>query len=39
VAPRVAPYLWILIFLMGLVINRFAGPPETPEQIGEEIRG
>jgi uncharacterized membrane protein len=38
VAPRVAPYTWILIFLTGLAINRFAGRPEPPERIGEEIR-
>ncbi|MDR2983868.1 MAG: DUF1211 domain-containing protein [Nocardiopsaceae bacterium] len=39
VAPHVAAYLWILIFLTGLVINRFAGRPEPPEPIGEEIQG
>ena len=38
VAPRVAPYIWILIFLSGLAINRFRPRPEAPEQIGEEIR-
>ena len=38
VAPRVAPYIWILIFISGLAINRLVPRREPPEQIGEEIR-
>lgn len=39
VAPVGAPYIWILIFITGLAINRFVPRREPPEQIGEEIRG
>jgi TMEM175 potassium channel family protein len=39
VAPYATPYTWILIFITGLAINRFVPRPESPEQIGEEIRG
>jgi uncharacterized membrane protein len=39
VAPVGAPYIWILIFITGLAINRFVPHREPPEQIGEEIRG
>jgi uncharacterized membrane protein len=38
VAPSVAPYIWILIFVTGIAINRFAPRREPPEPIGEEIR-
>lgn len=38
VAPDVAPYIWILISVTGLAINVFAGRPEPPERIGEQIR-
>jgi uncharacterized membrane protein len=38
VAPHVAPYIWILISVTGLAVNVFAGRPEPPERIGEQIR-
>jgi uncharacterized membrane protein len=38
VAPDVAPYIWILISVTGIAINVFAGRPEPPERIGEQIR-
>jgi uncharacterized membrane protein len=38
VAAPVAPYIWILISVTGLAINLFAGRPEPPERIGEQIR-
>ena len=38
VAPHVAPYIWILIAITGLAINRFSPRAEPPERIGEEIR-
>ena len=38
VAPRVAPFLWILIAVSGLAINRFVRRPQEPEQIGEQVR-
>lgn len=37
--PENAPYTWILILPLGIVINRLVPPPKAPEQIGEEIRG
>jgi hypothetical protein len=39
VAPRDAPYMWLLIFIFGLLINRFMPQREGKEPIGEEIRG
>ncbi len=39
VAPRVAPYTWILISIAGILISRFTRGPDEPEQIGEEMRG
>jgi uncharacterized membrane protein len=38
VAPRVAPFTWILISITGIAINRLAPRPDPPEQIGEQIR-
>ena len=38
VAPKVAPYIWILISVTGFAINVFAGRPEPPARIGEQIR-
>jgi uncharacterized membrane protein len=38
VAPADAPYIWILVFIFGLLINRFWPQPDEPEPIGEEIR-
>ncbi len=38
-APRVAPYLWILIWISGIAISRFAPQPDQPEPIGEQIEG
>ncbi len=38
VAPQNAPYMWLLIFIFGLLINRFWPQPDEPEPIGEEIR-
>ena len=39
VAPQDAPYVWLLIFVFGLVINRFMPQPDGPERIGEQISG
>jgi uncharacterized membrane protein len=40
VAPKITPYIWVLIFVIGAVINRFSRPPpEPPEPVGGEIRG
>jgi TMEM175 potassium channel family protein len=39
VAPHDAPYMWLLIFIFGLLINRFMPQPEGLERIGEQIRG
>jgi len=39
VTPENTPYIWILIVLAGVVINRFSPVPDTPEAIGDEIRG
>jgi uncharacterized membrane protein len=40
VAPKITPYFWILIFVIGVVINRFSRPPpDQPEPLGDEIRG
>jgi uncharacterized membrane protein len=36
--PQNAPYMWLLIFVFGLLINRFWPQPDEPEPIGEEIR-
>lgn len=38
-APRDAPYLWLLIFVFGLLINRFMPQHDGAERIGEQIRG
>jgi uncharacterized membrane protein len=37
--PRYAPYVWLLIPVAGVVINRFLPVPDTPEPVGEEIGG
>ncbi len=39
VAPQDAPYVWILIYVSGVVINRFVRRPEPTERIGERISG
>ena len=39
VAPHDAPYMWLLIFIFGLLIDRFMPRPDEPEHIGQEIRG
>jgi uncharacterized membrane protein len=39
VAPRVAPYVWLAIFVVGLLINRLMRHREGHEEIGERIRG
>jgi uncharacterized membrane protein len=39
VAPHDAPYMWLLIFIFGLLINRFMPHHDEREHIGEEIRG
>ena len=39
VAPHNAPYIWLLIFIFGLLINRFMPHHDEREHIGEEIRG
>jgi len=39
VAPRYAQYIWLLIFILGLVINRFVPHYDERERVGEEIRG
>jgi TMEM175 potassium channel family protein len=39
VAPHDAPYMWLLIFIFGLLINRFMPHRDEREHIGEEIRG
>jgi len=36
-APDEAPYTWLLIFVFGLLINRFWPQPDEPEPIGQEI--
>jgi uncharacterized membrane protein len=36
--PQNAPFMWLLIFVFGLLINRFWPQPDQPEPIGEEIR-
>ena len=33
VAPQDAPYTWILIIILRLVINRFVPEPQQPEPI------
>lgn len=33
VAPRAAPYIWLLIWISGAVLNRFWRPPSPPEQV------
>lgn len=38
-APDDAPYTWLLIFVFGLLINRFLPQPDEPEPIGEQTRG
>jgi uncharacterized membrane protein len=37
--PENTPYIWILIVVSGIVINRFSPAPDSPEPIGDEIRG
>lgn len=37
VAPDNAPYVWLLIFIFGLLIKRFWPQPDEPEPIGEQI--
>jgi TMEM175 potassium channel family protein len=39
VTPENTPYIWILIVVAGVVINRFSPLPDTPEPVGQEIRG
>jgi uncharacterized membrane protein len=39
VAPKVAPFLWILIWVSGIAIRRFVPLPDEPEPIGEQIDG
>ena len=38
VTPQNAPFMWLLIFVFGLLINRFWPQPDEPEPIGEQIR-
>jgi len=38
-APAITPYTWILIVVIGLVINRFSPLRDPPEPVGDEIRG
>lgn len=38
-APQDAPYMWLLIFIFGLLINRFMPQREGSERIGEEMHG
>jgi uncharacterized membrane protein len=37
-APAVVPYLWTLIWVSGIAINRFVPLPDPPEPIGEQVR-
>jgi len=38
-APSFTPYIWILIVVIGVVINRFSHPPpDPPEPVADEIR-
>ena len=34
VAPQDAPFVWILVFVLGLIINRFVPEPAEPEPVG-----
>jgi len=36
-APQDAPYVWILIVVLGLVINRFVPEPDEPGPAGDQI--
>jgi len=37
--PAITPYIWILIVVIGLVINRFFPLRDPAEPVGDEIRG
>jgi len=39
VTPEYAPYIWILIIIAGIVINRFSPPPDEAEPIGGQNHG
>jgi hypothetical protein len=38
-APTITPFIWILIVVIGVVINRFSPLPDRPEPVGDQIRG
>jgi uncharacterized membrane protein len=39
VTPQYTPYIWILIVVAGVVINRFSPQPDEPEPIGDDVHG
>jgi uncharacterized membrane protein len=39
VTPENTPYIWILIVVAGVVINRFSPQPDEPEPIGGNLSG